>query len=58
MCGLDQYGLARAEMDAIEAGSTDIPPAGVEDRIDKARWAYVEACHKYRHRKSHAQRVA
>ncbi len=55
MEALDQYGLARAEMEAVETGAAKVPPAVVEDRVEKARWKFVEARHKYRRRNSMRQ---
>jgi len=52
MDALDQYGLARAEMEAVETGAATVTPEVVEDRVEKARWKFVEARHKYRRRKT------
>lgn len=52
MDALDQYGLARAEMEAVETGAATVTPEVVEDRVEKARWKFVEARHRYRRRKT------
>ena len=52
MQALDRYGLARAEMDAVETSDTVADPKAVADRVEKATWQFVEARHKYKRRKS------
>ena len=49
---LERYGLARAEMEAVETCKTLADPNTAEDRVQKARWEFCEARHKYRRRKS------
>ncbi len=52
MEALDQYGMARAEMEAVETGTAKAAPEVVEDLVEKARWKFVEARHKYKRRKT------
>ena len=52
MDALDQYGLARAEMDNVEAAKTNVDSKAVEARVQKATWEFVEARHRYRRRNS------
>jgi hypothetical protein len=52
MQALDRYGLARAEMEAVETSETLADTKAVADRVQKATWEFVEARHKYKRRKS------
>lgn len=54
MQALDRYGLARAELEAIETSKTETDPRSVEDRVQTARWEFCQARHKYKRRKSAA----
>jgi len=48
---LERYGLARAEMEAVETSKTQADPKAAEDRVQKARWEYCQARHKFRRRR-------
>ncbi len=52
MQALERYGLAHAEMEAVETSGTVTDPKAVADRVQKATWEFVEARHKYKRRKS------
>lgn len=51
MQALDRYGLARAELEAVETGGAKATPEVAHDRVEKATWEFVQARHKYRRRK-------
>jgi hypothetical protein len=50
MEALDRYGLARAELEAVESSKAVADPNALADRIQKATWEFVEARHKYKRR--------
>ena len=50
MEALDRYGLARAELEAVETSKTEADPKAAEDRVQMARWEFCQARHRYRRR--------